>query len=409
MTTIYVAKEGNDNGDGSQANPFLTITKAVSIANANDTIDTISIASGTYNEKNITITNNNLTITSANHSNTIINGTNKGTIFNIGFKVMATFKNLTLTNGDSSAGGAISNRAGANLTVKNCTFTGNTADEGGAIWNNGEMTVTGSTFTDNTATKAGGGAIFNKGIILTVIGSNFHDNTATNGSGGAIGSISGRTFNVTDSTFTNNFAYNYGGAIYNEGNSNIKVSTFTGNKATYGGAICNQTDFKATVNFNRIVGNIATTGSAIYNSTGTVNATLNWWGSINPDFSSLISGEVNTDPWIVLTISENPYKAPGNPTFTADLLHINTPGAAELNPANGIVPYTGPANFKDISDSGLGIEDKNFSNGSATGTLIIGLGDMGELFGGTVTATVDNQKVSIPWSGYDGRPGKDPN
>jgi len=34
---------------------------------------------------------------------------------------------------------------------------------------------------------------------------------------------------------------------------------------------------------------------------------------------------------------------------------------------------------------------------------------MGELFGGTVTATVDNQKVSIPWSGYDGRPGKDPN
>jgi len=72
MTTIYVAKEGNDTGDGSQDNPFLTITKAVSIANANDTIDTISIASGTYNENNITITNNNLTITSANHSNTII-------------------------------------------------------------------------------------------------------------------------------------------------------------------------------------------------------------------------------------------------------------------------------------------------------------------------------------------------
>ncbi len=51
MATIYVSKDGDDiSGTGSGGNPYLTITKAVSEAGANDKI---IIGAGTYVESNI--------------------------------------------------------------------------------------------------------------------------------------------------------------------------------------------------------------------------------------------------------------------------------------------------------------------------------------------------------------------
>jgi predicted outer membrane repeat protein len=269
---IYVSTHGNNSWNGQNStwiNGTLNGPKAT-IKNATGTVPsggTIYIAKGTYNENNITI-NRNMTIIGANQDHTIINGNHINTIFFIPYGVNVTIRDLTLTNANSThnggailnrgtftvdgstfrdnsatdmiyGGGAICNYQEATLTVNNCTFTNNTAinGAGGAIYNwDTNCTLSDSTFTNNTALE--GGAIGNGGTLI-VNKSYFINNTVTGtqvvgGLGGAIYSHSGN-LDVTDSTFKNNYAMNYGGAIYNGGTLNIKGSIFTNNTA-YGGA-----------------------------------------------------------------------------------------------------------------------------------------------------------------------------
>ena len=120
------------------------------------------------------------------------------------------------------------------------------------------MTVTNSTFKNNNVTEGknsvddGGVAIFTKGKLV-VKNSTFEDNVAKylddstssdGGNGGAIQALdSTEDFIILDSTFKNNQG-RHGGAIIildnqfrNSGNKTIAGCNFTGNKATYGGAI----------------------------------------------------------------------------------------------------------------------------------------------------------------------------
>jgi predicted outer membrane repeat protein len=271
--------------------------------------------------------------------------------------------------------------------VKNSAFTGNGVDDiGGAIINMGILKITGSTFTNNTATNYGkGGAIMNNGT-LKITGSTFTSNTAW-AAGGAIYNTDSLT--VADSTFKNNtatFSNGGGGAIlnYGPGTLTVKSSTFTGNTANVGGAIYNYGT--VTVSFSSIVGNKGSQGSAILNSAGFVNATDNWWGSNKPDFTTLITGKVNYNPWIILTLSANPKSlhVGWKSTITADLLHDSK--GVYHNPANGVVPYTGSANFKTNKGS---IKNTNFSNGLSKSTLT-SLTTPGVA---AVSAAVDSQTV----------------
>ncbi|PKL71272.1 MAG: hypothetical protein CVV29_11505, partial [Methanobacteriales archaeon HGW-Methanobacteriales-2] len=301
-------------------------------------------------------------------------------------------------NLEQGYGGAIFNNAGS-LTVTNSAFTDNTAYwYGGAIYNNGSLTVTNSTFTNNYA-YGDGGAIYNNGS-LTVTNSTLKNNTAS-GDGGAIYNSGGST--VTNSTFTNNNAYtSYGGAIYNHlGGLIVTESTFTNNTAYgdsvaggdsgAGGAIWSYGG-KVVVHFNRIVGN-SPNNSQIHSEMGTVNATLNWWGSnLNPlsYVSNSSNGSVDVSSWLILNMTTNPTNISygGNSTVIVDLLHDNT--GTYHDPENSHVPDGIYVEFS----SYLGLyrpADNVLVNGSITSFYI-----PGTVGSDNIKVTVDNQILSTP-------------
>lgn len=166
-------------------------------------------------------------------------------------------KGLTVKNAKATNGAAIYNSG--TLVVENSTFVDNSVTKkGGAIYSEGTLTVTNSTFKNNKVTEGknsvddGGVAIFTKGKLV-VKNSTFEGNVAKyvddstssdGGNGGAIQALdSTEDFIILDSTFKNNEG-RHGGAIIildnqyrNLGNKTIAGCNFTGNKATYGGAI----------------------------------------------------------------------------------------------------------------------------------------------------------------------------
>jgi hypothetical protein len=85
----------------------------------------------------------------------------KGTsIFTINMKQVLTIKNVTITKGNASKGGAIFNSHKGTLTVINSTISGNTAVNGGGIYSDGGnrgTTIKNCTITQNVVTGSGGG------------------------------------------------------------------------------------------------------------------------------------------------------------------------------------------------------------------------------------------------------------
>jgi len=158
-------------------------------------------------------------------------------IFYVNSGANLTLDHLLLSNGNPGAshGGAIYNDGETNnvsLTITNCSLTGNSGDYGGAIFNDGyqdpnfpahtaTLTVANSSFSGNAAQH--GGAIWNEsgGIIMNVSYSSFSQNTASPNSAGAIqvdGSAGTITASITNSTFSQNSAGDFGGAISVDGN-----------------------------------------------------------------------------------------------------------------------------------------------------------------------------------------------
>jgi parallel beta-helix repeat protein len=142
------------------------------------------------------------------------------------------------------------------------------------------------------------------------------------------------------------------------------------------------------VNFNRIVDNTVDLG---YEASGDVDATLNWWGyndavDVDSHISNTGSGILVYDPWIVLSITANPTSVGtgGSSIITADLLHDSD--GVYHDPVDGVVPYTGSANFTTTMGT---VADVNFANGKATSTLN-GLTTPGTA---VVSSTVDYQTV----------------
>ena len=354
--------------NGVLVGSYTTITDAVNAAQSGDTI---ILEPGTYKENNINIKTS-LSIVGQTQTGTIIDGQGLGNIFIItpDNGIIFTLINVTLQNGiiqngtSPYNGGAIdyenSNGHDGILNITNVIFAGNSAYNGGAIYAyNVNLNIKNSTFTGNIASN--GGAIYN-----------------TYG-----------TINDNNNIFIDNTAYYGGGAIYNDwfGNLTEINSTFTGNS---GGAIFNGAA-NAVINYCRIMGNTALQGNDISN-TGTMDATLNWWGTnnLNEIKNDIFNdGTCIYDPWIVLSVNASPISIPvgGSSSITADLLHDNH--GIIHDPVNGLIPYTGSANFE--SNNGT-IEDANFNNGTATTTLNIG-NNQGVV---NVSTTVDNQTANTP-------------
>ena len=130
--------------------------------------------------------------------------------------------------------------------VVNSTFYNNRAYDGGAIYvgsESGEINITNSTFRENHAVNYGG-AINIEASSVTVNGSNFYDNTAIKGGALYVGG-SGTTNYVYSSVFKGNKAIGtgedmngLGGAIDWVASSGYIIdSEFTSNCADYGGGV----------------------------------------------------------------------------------------------------------------------------------------------------------------------------
>ena len=202
--------------------------------------------------------------------------------------------NSSFTGNNARTGGALFLNQGIG-NINNCDFASNNATYAGALLNFDNLIVNNCKFTLNSATNQGG-ALLNIGSV-NMTNCAFTNNTSNNGS--AICNF--YLFNITNSTFTKNNA-NLSGTIFNTGiinSTNCKFITNTGNL----GSVMFNTDINGTaiMNFNSITGNTTSKGYSIYNTGGTVNATLNWWGSANGPSTGDVYGNVTTTPWLTIT------------------------------------------------------------------------------------------------------------
>lgn len=160
--------------------------------------------------------------------------------------------------GEGHHGGAIATRY-ATATITESTFKHNHATDAGAIGvEEGKLSIASSTIEENEATtfggglylehcqftisdssishngaEVGGGAFYDEDVQATISDSKLEDNTL-----GAIRAIDG-SLTIVSSDFTNNSAgVGDGGAVSDtEGSLEARASTFSGNKASDGGAL----------------------------------------------------------------------------------------------------------------------------------------------------------------------------
>src|SRR5438045_4599405 len=238
------------------------LTSAINMANGNALDDTIELAaSGTYTltardsflnglpqigpdtGHKLTIHGNGATI---QRIPAIDDSAHKFRIFEINSGANLTLSGLTLSNGNPGAfhGGAIYSNgetASVTLTIDKCAFNSNQGDYGGAIFNDGyqdpsfpahtaTLTVTNSTFSNNFGSQHGG-AIWNEsgGIVMNVSNCAFNQNSS-NGQAGAIqfdGSSGTATGSIVRCTFNQNSARSYGGAVNVDGFSGNAPLTIT--------------------------------------------------------------------------------------------------------------------------------------------------------------------------------------
>ena len=189
-STVSVNTTGNDANNGTPANPYQTISTGISNVDNNGKVN---LSSGTFNLNNdinhtdygITI-NKNVTIQGAGSNKTIIDAKGLNTIFTINNSNVV-IRDLTIKDGYSQSGGAITNSVGSNLTLINCIIINNVASGfGGAIYNSGTLNITSCTLANNTVTNGYGSAVYNHNGTAEI-----HYNSIFGNNGNAIYSDAG--------------------------------------------------------------------------------------------------------------------------------------------------------------------------------------------------------------------------
>jgi len=392
--------DGTWNGDGAGiSNKGGTLTQPTQVNNCKLTNNNATGEGGAiYNEGVLTITNCTLTNNTAdgngggisNRGNLTITGSviqqntapsMGGGIYNLDAIIITS---STIQQNKASGGGGILNDG--QLTITDSTIQQNQGDNGGGIDNFDTLTITGSVIGQNTAPYGGGIANWN---TLTITGSTIQENNAEF-FGGGLHNLQG-TANIIDTTFQLNNAGS-GGGICNWDTLTITSSTIKQNNATNGGGIFNDhlQDVYGMVaaNFNRIVAN---TPNAIQSDSGTVNAEYNWWGSNNPNFPALITGDVDYISWLVMTYSANPTVIPqgGLSILTADFRYDSN--GIFHDPADGHLPDETPVTFTtNLGNVGSKSIVTGTINGIAT-AILRGNEAAGEAL---TSASLDNQTLT---------------
>jgi len=203
----------------------------------------------------------------------------KGAIGNLVNRYRAVLKKCNLINTFGSlAVASMLVMGGAGLAEAE-SLSGNNAEWGAACDAYGDSNeFTDKTFAKNSATYGGGAIYVNTDSTVTIKGGTFGGDNEDDGntagtSGGAI--FNDATLNISKSekggtTFSNNKANYYGGAIYqNSSSANMTVdgADFINNSAEwYGGAICNSLGEANITSATTFSSNTSKAGGAIYNN-----------------------------------------------------------------------------------------------------------------------------------------------
>ena len=195
--------------------------------------------------------------------------------FNKGFVTItdSVFENNIATAEGGTVGFSRASVKDLVVSINNSSFVGNKAPVAGAIFTNVDSKITNSNFTKNTASK--GGAVLNEnGAKLTVDNSTFKDNAADSYGGAVLNNgeliVTNSVFDANDILNRGSAGVDHGGAaIYNWENAKLDISksNFTNNIKNY-------------VNGDRLVGAVTTIGNATIRDSYFVNNSGRWGGAL---------------------------------------------------------------------------------------------------------------------------------
>ena len=343
---IYVnANTPNDDDGSSWDNAFVSLQRALELAERCPVATEVWVAAGTYysddspfhtaGDKSETfVLKNNLAIYGGFaggetdlserdiESNSSILSGDIGTagdgndnsyhlVYNNGGGINATavLEGLTITAGnadglgDDGKGAGMFNKS-ASPTIRHCKFDGNNADIGGGgmYVTNASPTLDTCTFVDNHANVGGG--VYNLSLASpSMTGCLFEGNSATDHGGGL---FNNNTLlpSVTGCMFDGNTAGQNGGGIHNIGASYaITNSVFLNNTAGEGAAIANQAGADPTiVNCTFSANDGDANGGTVRNMSGTAPTITNCilWGNAAGNSGSVI---VDSAPGATVTYS----------------------------------------------------------------------------------------------------------
>ena len=236
-----------------------------------------------------------------------------------------------LNNKANDKGGAVF--ISGDSSILNGNFQGNSADKGGAIYSNSSIDITNVTFSDNRA-NIEGGAVFGRSAI-NLNSSTFANNIA-NSKGGAVASdndnndyyspslavqksiffqnssdkggavFSVSDLNITGSTFTENSAKSYGGAVLSESYWGVEVSdsVFAKNRAEKdGGAVFGLGGLGVSTSY--FTGNSAINGGAIFGGNSVYDTNISISNSIFSQNLAYLNGGAVYSKSEIVAVSSN--------------------------------------------------------------------------------------------------------
>jgi len=340
---LWVAKTGSDiTGDGTQAQPFATIQKAIGMSCIGGTVH---VAAGTYQE-NLSI-NFAVNLAGAGAPTTIIDGDGTGTVITISSNPQPfTISGFTIQGGNTASaslwnpadeqvlyagiklppinissqpsiiggcGGGVYISETHTVTLNDCTIKNNEAEDGGGICNHGVLYMNRCTVSGNTALGLGGGIFNGPGGLFSA---------SPDG-----GPLPGSMF-LTNCTISGNRLLGengeggFGAGIYNAGHMELLNCTIANNSTSslvnaFGGGFANTSPttaiFKNTIVANNVAGAPGTNNC--FNDLGAVITSLGHnLDSENSCGFNQVGDLINTDPLL------GPLQDNGGPTFTCALL-----------------------------------------------------------------------------------------
>ena len=234
---IYVNSSVTQTGNGSDSNPYASISEAIGSAASGDTI---YIASGKYSGNgNVALTiDKELTIKSLDENEVIIDGEGTSWIFYVTSSNVV-LDGLTFINAYANWGSAVYYESGStNNIINNSKFINNSAaNSAGAVYFDDDegSKIINTVFENNAAEYNGGAIYYYQNVENTLFDNVTFVNNSAGYNGGAIYYYSGTyDSNFTNVSFRGNKVNNYyGGAIlFNVANNiNFIDSNFTNNAA----------------------------------------------------------------------------------------------------------------------------------------------------------------------------------